>query len=145
MKVKLESNYKRYYTVEEYEQAKVVIAAEKDDESKASEWAEQAVREFGRVYGIYDSDILTAEAYTAKNRRHYDVYTDSDGNTSGWMDVCIETYATVFVDGVDGIEIAVLHLFAMLSDIWQSDSKTDIAQYMSGTLYTKSEDVLAKH
>lgn len=45
MRVKLEENYKDFYTVTEYEQAKAVIEAEKEDEESAKGWAEYAVHE----------------------------------------------------------------------------------------------------
>lgn len=148
MKVKLESNYKRYYTVEEYEQAKVVIAYEKEDEAKVTDYAKMAVREFCRVYRLHDLDILTAEATTSKNRRAYNVYATTDEygcptGESGQMDVCIEVYAKVC--GADSYETGILHLFAMLSDIWQIDGETDIARYMSGDIFNKSKTIRENH
>lgn len=148
MKVKLEPNYKRYYTVEEYEQAKVVIAYEKEnDDAKVEHYAEMAVREFCRIHKCHGTDtILTASATTGKNRRAYNVYTTTDEygcptGESGQMDICIETYAEIFIETDSSFEKAILHLFAMLSDIWQIDGVTDIAQYMSGDVFRKNTTI----
>lgn len=144
MKVKLEPNYKRYYTVEEYEQAKVVIAHEKDDEYKAVDYARDAVREFCRVHKYYETDtILTASATTGKNRRAYNVYTTTDEygcptGESGQMDICIETYAEIFIEKDGSCEKAILHLFAMLSDIWLIDGETNVGRHMSGDIFTRN-------
>ena len=156
MKVKLENNYKRIYTVEEYEQAKVVIASEKEyDDGKITEWAEMAVNEYCRVTaglnGCGSDDILKAEAYTAKNRRAYNEYSiwDEHGcaiiGESGQMDVCIETYAIVRTDQEDSYEPGILHLFAYLSDIWKVDGETNLGQYMSGDIYKMDRHFYAKH
>lgn len=149
MKVKLEGNYKRYYTVEEYEQAKTVIAYEKDyDDCKADEWARMAVREYCRVNWKVDEYnegdfILRAEAHTAKNQRAYNLYGLSDEYgcptaESGQMDVMVDTYALVWARHDADIYPGVLHLCAFLSDIWNIDGQEDYARYMSGELFAKN-------
>lgn len=146
MKVKLERNYKRYYTVEEYEQAKVVIAAEKEDETKVTDYAEMAVREFCRVYHLTDSSILSVDTTTGKNRRAYNAYTDSAGNESGCMDVFLDIYAEIYMEADDGLfKRAILNLSAMLSDIWQIDGETDIARHMWGEIFFKSKTIREKY
>ena len=66
MKVKLDKDYRSIYTLEEYDMAKTVIAAEKDDEMSTKDWAEYAVREALRNEDGYLVEVLKAEARTAR-------------------------------------------------------------------------------
>lgn len=109
MRVKLEENYKDFYTVTEYEQAKAVIEAEKEDEESVKGWAEYAVHEALKGTKDYLIEVLKAEAHTAKNRRAWNAY-GFDDNT-GCMDVWIKATAQT----CDGFIV----VGAYLSDIWQ--------------------------
>jgi len=109
MKVTLEKDYKRIYTIEEYESAKRVIAWEKEnDEETAKGWAEYAVREALKDEIESLTEVIKAEARTAKNGRIWDAY----GEGSGMMDVLIEFVAKTSEGYMDGC--------AYLSDIWQT-------------------------
>lgn len=108
MKVALEKDYKKYYTLEDLAHAKVVIASEKNDEETAAGWARMAITE-----AIGDSDdwlyeVIVAKAYTAKNNRAFDLYGEGSGN----MDVAIEA------TGETGFGF--IKVVAYLSDIWQT-------------------------
>ena len=109
MKVKLEDNYRKIYTLEEYDMAKAVIAAEKDDEMSAKDWAESAVREALRNEDVYLEEVLKAEARTSRN---YRIDTDRYGDGTGTMDVWISFVAETTVGFVKG--------GAYLSDIWDT-------------------------
>lgn len=108
MRVKLEKNYKEHYTIADIERAKEVIAYEKEDEMSIKDWVEYAVRE--ALKETYDSitEILKAEAHTAKNCRAWNTYSD----TSEDMDV--------WVSGVAETSKGFIKIGAYLSDIWQT-------------------------
>lgn len=108
MKVALEKNYRRKYTLEDLDRAKMVIAAEKEDEETAIGWAEYAANEALKDSDDYLVRIIEATATTAKNRRAYNAY----GEGSEDMDVWIE--------GIARTEWGFLEFGAYLSDIWQS-------------------------
>lgn len=96
MKVKFEEGYKRYYTVEEYEQAKVVIDCEKaNDAFTAKDWAEVAFNELCRYHKWTAIKIIDAYAETAKNHRH--INWEWFGEGSGFMDVRINAIGQVYV------------------------------------------------
>lgn len=126
MKVSLEKEYRRWYTLEELDQAKQVIAAEKEDEETAKGWAAYAVREALKGTGDYDREVLQASARTARNCRAWDAY----GEGSGTMDVWIEALART----ADGF----IDIGAYLSDIWQSGA-VGYKQHMYVQRYTKAE------
>lgn len=109
MKVTLEENYKSIYTVEELEQAKVVIASEKDDEYKPEQWAEVLAHEVFKNSNWFMRRVLSATAHTCKNLQTHDY--ERYGEGSGWMDVWLEA---IFDCGYDGI----VEAHAYLSDIW---------------------------
>lgn len=118
MKVTLEKDYRKYYTLDDLDRARKVIAAEKEDESTVKEWAEMAIREaLKNDDGIYDDyivEIFKAEAHTAKNHRVWNVYGYCDpeeANTQD-MDVWIEFAAETESGYIKG--------GAYLSDIWQT-------------------------
>lgn len=108
MKVKLENDYKRFYTLEDIEHAKAVIASEKDDEETAKGWAEYAINE--ALSDRYDCivEILKADARTAKNCRIWNAYGDDTGNMDVWIEATAETHKGFIKVG------------AYLSDIWQT-------------------------
>lgn len=108
MRVKLEKNYKDHYTIADLERAKEVIAYEKEDEMTIKGWVEYAVREALKDTYDYTTEILKAEAHTAKNYRAWNNYTD----TSEDMDV--------WVSGVAETARGFIKIGAYLSDIWQT-------------------------
>lgn len=106
MKVKFEKDYRRWYTLEDVERAKMVIQYERDDDdSTVKDWAMYAAQEILNGHG-HPVEVLKAEAETAVNRRVWNAY----GEGTGDMDVYIT--ATVALD--DGF----LALGAYLSDVW---------------------------
>lgn len=122
MKVTLEENYKRIYTLEELEQAKVVIAYEKEnDEYKPEQWAEILAHEVFKNSPWYMERVLSATAHTCKNVEigQYERY----GEGSGWMDVWVEA---IFDCGYRGI----VEAHAYLSDIWATGGDYDYRHKM---------------
>lgn len=127
MKVTLEKDYRKYYTLDDLDRARKVIAAEKEDESTVKEWAEMAIHEaLKNDDGIYDDyivEIFKAEAHTAKNHRVWNAYGYCDpeeANTQD-MDVWIKFAAETEKGYIKG--------GAYLSDIWQTGG-TDYRQHM---------------
>ena len=108
MKVTLEKEYRKLYTLEELDHAKAVIQFEKEDEETAKGWAEYAAREALSGTDDYCVRILEASAETAKNRRAWDLYGDNTASMDVWISFIAET-ANGFLKGG-----------AYLSDIWQS-------------------------
>ena len=92
MRVKLEKNYKDFYTMSDLDRAKAIIAYEKDDEMSAKEWTEYAVRE-----ALKDDphnffvETLKAEAHTAKNYRAWNRYNDESADMDVWINAIAET------------------------------------------------------
>ena len=118
MKVKLEDGYRAKYTLEEYDMAKAVITAEKEDELSAKEWAEYAVKEALRNEDGYPVEVLKAEARTAKNCRiNWNRYGEGTGMMDVWISFVAETTEGFIKGG------------AYLSDIWDTGS-TEYKQYM---------------
>ena len=96
MKVTLEKNYRKYYTLDDLDRARKVIAAEKEDDCPVKEYAEMAIREALKnddgIAEDYIVEIFKAEAHTAKNHRVWNAYGYCDpeeANTQD-MDVWIE-------------------------------------------------------
>lgn len=116
MKVKLEKDYRKYYTLEKLDMAKAVIAAEKEDEMSPKDWAEYAVREALRNKNESLVEILKAEATTAMNRRAWNRYGETED-----MDVYIRFLAETTKGFIRG--------GAYLSDIWQTGA-TEYKQHM---------------
>lgn len=106
MKVTLEKDYRKYYTLEDLDRAKAVIAFEKEDEYSIKDWMEYAANE--ALKDEYGSmiEILKAEAHTAKNCRAWNLY----GEETGDMDV--------WVKGIVRLYEGVAEIGAYLSDIW---------------------------
>ena len=122
MKVKMDKDYKTYYTIEEAEQAKRVIKAEKDDDETAAGWAEYAVKEYLKNGFGHCERILEATATIKKNARVWDAY----GDNTGCIDVWIEATAKI----TNGY----LEIGAYLSDIWQTGAN-DYIPYIFATEY----------
>ena len=109
MKVTLEERYREFYTLDDLDRAKAVIASEKDDFETAKGWAEMAVRE--ALKGTDDGlkRIIEASARTARNGRiSWDGFCDGSGNMDVWIEGLAETW--------DGFA----KFGAYLSDIWQT-------------------------
>lgn len=117
MKVTLEKNYRKYYTLEDLDRARRVIAAEKEDEMSAKDWAVYAVGEALRNKDGSLWEILKAEATTAKNCRAWNRY----GDDSADMDVYIRFLAETTEGFIRG--------GAYLSDIWETGA-TEYKQHM---------------
>ena len=112
MKVKLEKDYRNYYTINDLEKAKAVIKFMKEeDSSTVKEYAEYAVREALRDTDVFDHEIITAEAHTAGNRRVWDAYGEGTGSMDVWVEALAETSEGYIKCG------------AYLTDIWQTGSE----------------------
>ena len=129
MKVTLEKNYRRLYTLDDLDRAKAVIAAEKDDDSKPSDWLAYAVREAlkGATGDRYDSldEVINAEAHTAKNCRSWNAYGDDTEDMDIWIEGLAKTYDGYIVVG------------AYLSDIWGSGD-ADYQDHIYAQYYTRT-------
>lgn len=108
MKVRLEKDYKRFYTIEDLERAKMVISYEKEDGETAKGWAEYAVREALKGKNDWLSEIITADAQTAKNCRAWNAYGDDTQDMDVWLNIVARTAFGFITVG------------AYLSDIWQT-------------------------
>lgn len=121
MKVKMDKEYRRNYTLEDIDRAKMVIAFEKEnDEDTAKGWAKYAVNEAAKAYDDYSVEIIKADATTAKNYRAWNLYGDGSQDMDVWVEATAKT-----VNGF--IEVG-----AYLSDIWQTGA-VDYTRHM----YTK--------
>lgn len=116
MKVKLDKDYRKLYTLEKLDMAKAVIAAEKEDEMSAKDWAEYAVREALRNEDGSLVEILKAEARTAMNRRAWNEYGETE-DMDVWISFVAETTKGFIKGG------------AYLTDIWESGG-TEYKQHM---------------
>lgn len=117
MKVTLEKDYRKRYTLDDLDRARKVIALEKEDESSPKEWAEYAIGEaLKNMDGIatdYLVEVIRAEAHTAKNCRAWNAYGYPEDGTED-MDVWITFLAETEKGFIKG--------GAYLSDIWGSTS-----------------------
>lgn len=138
MKVTLEKDYRKYYTLEDLDKAKRIIEYEKkEDEMPIKDWAEYAAREALKGTGDYFAECLKAEAHTARNCRANDSFWASDYDDNGvWedgsgdMDVWLE--ATVRTDK------GFLVFGAYLSDIWQTGA-VEYKQHMYIRYFKEAE------
>lgn len=125
MKVKHNADYRTYFTLEDYDRSKQIIAFERDeDEETAKGWAEYAARE-----AIADRDeslvkVIEASAETAKNCRAWNAYFEGSAD----MDVWIAALAKI-TNGY--VEVG-----AYLSDIWQTGAVI-YKGYMFFQFYTR--------
>lgn len=125
MKVTLEKEYRKLYTLEQLEQAKLVIACEKEDEETAKGWAEYAAREALQGTGDWLREVVTAEAHTARNCRIWEQYGDGTGDMDVWVKALCRT--------ANGF----LEVGAYLSDIWQSGA-VPYSQHLYAERYTRA-------
>ena len=140
MKVTLNKNYRKLYTLDDLDRAKKVIAYEKNDDVPAKEWAEYAIREALKDSGDWLEEVIKTEAETARNKRvnngYWDFEYDKEGNMiegsegSGNMDVWLRATArTAFGFIIVG---------AYLSDIWQTGA-TPYKQHMYIQYFKEAE------
>lgn len=128
MKVLLPKDYKKYFTIEEYEIAKEIIKMEReDDASTAKEMAEYAVREALKNDDLcYLEEILEARAEVCRNKyQAYDKVYDRYFEGSQLMDV--------YISGVAKVSFGYLEFGAYLSDIWETGAreyKVDTVKYV---------------
>lgn len=115
MKVLLPKDYKKYFTVEEYEIAKEIIKTEReDDASTAKDMAEYAVREALKNDDLcYLEEILEAKAEVCKNILIVDCDRYFEG--SKLMDI--------YISGVARVSFGYLEFGAYLSDIWETGAR----------------------
>lgn len=120
MKVTLEKNYRAYYTLDDLDRAKAVIASEKAaDDFKPEDWAEIAIREALRGTDDYMDEILTATAETAKNSGVWDAYDEGTKDMDVWIRCTAKTARCGFIE-----------IGTYLSDLWKVDSITPIYDRM---------------
>lgn len=117
MKVKFERNYKMFYTVEEYEQAKAVIAYEKEnDDFTPKDWAEYALTALCSYHGWSSDDVIEAHAVTCKGKPSaYEYF----GEGSGHMGIKIEGIGRIYNKGTAYVEFS-----GFLSDIAKVGDET---------------------
>lgn len=135
MKVTLPKDYKRIYTVEEHEQAKAVIASEKEDSFTAKDYAEMALHVLCSKYGWTEGDVILATAETCKNPRirTCDLY----GVGTGFMDIVIHGTANIWGTFENDFGRAYIEIYANLSDIWQAgDPEAFNSSHIACTLFT---------
>ncbi len=130
MKVSLEKDYKKFYTIEDLERAKMVIASEKEDEETVKGWAEYAAREALKGTRDYLAEVIKAEARTAKNCRVWNAYGASAEFSSEDMDVWIDFTAETDYGFIKG--------GAYLSDIWQTGA-VEYKHHMYIRYYTEAK------
>lgn len=126
MKVKLQKDYKCYYTFQDLEIAKRVIAETKEDEFTAKEWAEYAIREALKGTNEYCWEVITATAETAKNYRANDAYFEGSRNMDVWVEALAKT------------SYGMIEIGAYLSDIWETGG-TPYKQHIYIQYYKRAE------
>lgn len=124
MKVKLENDYRRFYTLEDLDRAKTVIALMKEDDSTATDYAAQAARHIALHNDDCLDRILEASAHTALHRG---IVWDRLGDATGLMDVWIDFIAKTSCGFIIG--------GAYLTDIWDIDGVNDITGLMYKEIY----------
>ena len=126
MKVKLANDYRKHYTLDDLDRAKMVIAYEKEDEMSIKDWAEYAINEVLRHTSGYCAEVLKAEAYTSKNCRVWNAYGDDTED----MDVIIKA--------IGKTNEGFIEVTAYLSDIWQTGA-IEYKQHMFYQIYKRIE------
>ncbi len=120
MKVRLEKEDKKYFTLDETPIISKVIDSMKEDDSTPNDYANIAIQAAfnGNAYNI---EILKASAKIAKNCRVSNAYSDDSADIDVWVE------ATAYVNCNEFIMIG-----AYLSDIWQitGDNQSEIASQM---------------
>lgn len=107
MKVSVEKEYRRLYTMEDLDNARALIAALKEDTSKPADYLIIAAGIAARMRGDYAERILEASAETAKNCR---LEWNAQGDNTGIMDA--------WISGTAETSRGFLKIGAYLSDIW---------------------------
>ncbi len=108
MKVTLQKDYKRLYTVADLDHAHTIIKYMKDDDETAAGYAKYAISEALKGTSDICLNILSATAETTKNCRAWNIYGDDTGNMDVWIEAIAKT-----CDGF--VEVG-----AYLTDIWQT-------------------------
>ena len=130
MKVTLQKDYRKYYTLENIDQAKAVIAYVKEDEMKVTDWAEyaigEALRDADRNCIDYLDEVLKAEAHTARNCRAWQLYGEGTGDMDVWVEATAKT------------NHGFIEVGAYLSDIWLTGA-TPYKQHMYIQYYKRAE------
>lgn len=127
MKVTLQQDYRKYYTLEDIDRAKAVIAYEKEnDDMKISEWVEYAVNEALKNEVDCLREVIKAEAHTAKNCRAWQLYGEGTEDMDVWIEAIAQT-ANGFIE-----------IGAYLSDIWQTGA-TPYKHHMYIQYYKRAE------
>lgn len=125
MKVTLEKDYRRLYTLEDLDEAKQVIKHLKDYDETARSAAESAAQHIlWQRGGDFLDRIVEATAETAKNRRVWNWYGDNTGEFDVWIQFIART-GKGFLEGG-----------AYLTDIWSLDGETDFTPHMWINHYT---------
>ena len=109
MKVSMMENYKDILTVSQAQQARAVIACEKDDTMTAKEYADMAIRSAVMLRDVFSWDILKVEA-TAQP--HPSIEWDRVCEGSGLMDVSIVITAK-YPKGY-------LEIYTWLTELWET-------------------------
>ena len=92
MKVTLDKGYRSYYTLEEYDIAKELIARQKSDEFPLKDAAEIAVDEVLKSNTCeYCQEILSVKAETTKNFRIWNYYFDDSRDFDVWIKTVAKT------------------------------------------------------
>lgn len=111
MKVSLERDYRKFYTLEDLDAAKVVIACQKTDEASLQVIAWDVVAAVAGKYGDGPEKVLEVTAETGRNKRvQYDTYGEGSGHFDVYIHATAETY--------DGF----MKVSFFLSDYWYMDS-----------------------
>ena len=137
MKVVLPKNYKKIFTVEEYEIAREVIKYIKNDDEDYTErkWVEYFVMDALKDYKFgWLEDIILTKAEICKNKNvNWDRYFEGSHD----LDVFITILARV--SGISGTSYySYLDIGIYLSDIWENSSE-DYKDFMIIEKYIKEE------
>ena len=96
MKITMGKDYKKWMTLEEYEQAKGIISGEKENPLTPAYYAEMAAREIlaaKKANGVTDwfREVLVASAEISGNCRVRDYYGDNTGKLDIWISAKVTT------------------------------------------------------
>lgn len=138
MKVKLEKNYKDFYTVSDYESAKAVIESMKEDTTKPTEYLETAGREWCRVNGFSFFGVIGDAVAETELGAEYNAICEN----SGRVDVDIRGYFSAYrhreggsITNLDYFEDFIIEIHVPLTAIWQIDGETNV--FPSYKVYAK--------
>lgn len=127
MKVKLEEKYRQFYTLDDLDRAKAVIAYMKEDESTPADYAAYAAEHIASRRHKDNLDrIMEASAHTARNCRAWNNYGDDTQDMDVWIEFIAKTYGGFIIGG------------AYLTDIWAICSDDDLTGHMYETYYKKA-------